>query len=639
MMAQALRGMTRLPFREERQARAAYRGSGRRTRAGREMAQDRAQRPQEQEEDPQASVSPAELAEVKAIMASFAKTGRSFKLYSRNNEMIVKFTGELYDKITAFLEKRDSLVFAIRPTQFLYSDEAVYENDDRSESFAFKLYKDGVRQLAFYQGLDKRELVDIIDIISTNFDSFQYADEDIVTLLWKHDFDKISYVVVEAFAEDVSEDEKADYKANIDAIVNLVKTDVPPENAIRSARLSVDDIVIAQQREEKDDDLLSAPPFTPSTAANIFAVAEAEFQRIAAEIQAMETQSSVDDMVEVVFEIFEQEDNVEDMNDLVEVVLQLLDTYILSGDLRRVNALLKRLRFLEKPEYAPNFRFRGVIAQIFAKLSDANRLQQIMVHLNNNTIKGAQGDVFTYFSLQDPRVVPVTLDLLAEIQAVQTRRLVVDSMILLAKGRPEHFASRLRSDKWFIVTDMLYALGKMGGERALPYLLDTFANTTHPRVRQEVVSALRKYHTPEVRQMMLTALDDGDGQVRQLALRHLANARDTSVVPILSDRMGKKEFADAALEEKKRYFTALAMIGGQQLVPFFRDHLTTRGLLNKIHLDEMRAGAATALGIVGSPEAIQILEAGIQSTNKAIRDSCTEVLRKLGRIQDGAPQT
>lgn len=590
------------------------------------------------EKDPQASVSPAELAEVKAIMASLAKTGRSFKMYSKNNDMIVKFVGELYDKLTAFLEKRDSIVFAVRPTQFLYSDEVVYENDDREESFAFKLYKDGVRQIAFYQGLDKRELVDIIDIIATNFESFMYADEDIVTMLWKHDFDKISYVVVEAFAEETTEDEKVDYKTNIDAIVNLVKTDVPPENAIRSARLSVDDIVIAQQREEKDDDLLSAPPFTPSSAANIFAVNEAEFQRISSEMQAMETESSIDDMVEVVFEIFEQEDKVEDMNDLVEVVLQLLDTYIISGDLRRVNALLKRLRFLEKPEYAPNFRFRGVIAQIFSKLSDSNRLQQVMVHLNNNTVKGAQGDVFTYFSVQDPRVVPVALDLIGEIQAVQTRRLVVDSMILLAKGRPEHFANRLKSEKWFVVTDMLYALGKMGGEKALPYLLDTFATTTHPRVRQEVVASLRKYHTPEVRTMMINALQDEDPQVRTLALRHLANARDTTVIALLSEKMNKKEFQDVALEEKKRYFTALAMIGGPQLLSFFKDHLTTRGLLNKIHLDEMRAGAATALGIVGSPEAIAVLESGMQSTNKAIRDSCTEVLRKLGRVQDDVAQ-
>ena len=54
-------------------------------------------------------------------MASLAKTGRSFKMYSKNNEMIVKFVGELYDKITAFLEKRDSIVFSVRPTQFLYS--------------------------------------------------------------------------------------------------------------------------------------------------------------------------------------------------------------------------------------------------------------------------------------------------------------------------------------------------------------------------------------------------------------------------------------------------------------------------------------------------------------------------------------
>src|SRR5687767_3367992 len=325
------------------------------------------------ENDTQATVSPAELAEVKNVMNSLAKTGRSFKLYSRNNEIIVKFTSELYDKLTAFLEKRDSIVLMIRPHQFLYANEPVYENDDRQESFSFKLYKDGVRQLSFYQGLDKRELIDFIDIISTNFDSPQYFDDDIVTLLWKHSFDKISYVVVETFGEEVTDDERQDYETNLDSIVNLVKTDKPPENAVKAARLSVEDVMIFQR--QKEEEVFEAPPFTPSTAANIFAVSEAEFARIGAELQALETQSSIDDMVEVVFEIFESEEKIEDVNDLIEVVLQVMDTYLLAGDLRRVNALMKRLRFLEKPEYAPNFRFRGVIAQVFVRLAEANRLQ------------------------------------------------------------------------------------------------------------------------------------------------------------------------------------------------------------------------------------------------------------------------
>jgi hypothetical protein len=583
------------------------------------------------EADPQSEVSPAELAEVTQVMNAFAKTGRSFKLYSRNNEMIVKFVGDLYDKLTAFLEKRESIVLTIRPTQFLYGGQAVYENDDREESFAFKLYKDGVRQMSFYQGMDKRELSDILDVVSTNFDRMEYYDDDIVTLLWKHNFEKISYVVVETFGEDSTEDEKDEYQTNVDAIVNLVKSDKVPENAIRSARLSMDDITVFQR--QKEEEVLDAPPFTPSTAGNIFNVSEAEFQHITNEIQSIETQSNIDDMVEAIFETFEVEERLEDMNDLIEVILTLLDTYMMGGDLRRVNAMLKRLRFLEKPEYAPNFKFRGGIVTIFNKLADTNRVQQIFLHLNNQSIKGAQGDVFTFFSMQDPRMIPIALDLLGDIQVVQTRRLVVDSMILLAKGRPDLFAIRLQSDKWFIVTDMLYALGKMGGERALPYIMETFANP-HPRVRQEVLAALRKFHSVEVKEIMVGALNDADPQVRTIALRHLANARDMTVLPILTEKMKAKEFQDSQLEEKKRYFTAMAMIGGAQLIPFFRDQLTVRGLLNKIHLDEMRAGAAAALGIVGNAEAIAILESGAQSTNKAIRESCIEVLKKLGRAQD-----
>lgn len=579
-------------------------------------------------------VPPAELAEVTQIMNSFAKTGRSFKLYSRNNEMIQKFTTELYDKMTAFLEKQESIVFTIRHSQFLYKGETVYENDDREESFAFKLYKDGVRQFSFYQGIDKRELIDVLDIISTNFERMEFYDDDIVTLLWKHDFDKVSYVVVETFGEEVTEDEKVDYEASVDAIVNLVKSDVPPENAIKAARLTMDDIVIFQR--QKDEEVFDAPPMMPSSAANIFAVGEQEFGRINAEIQILEDGSNIDDMVEVCFEIFEGEDKLDDANDMAEVVLQLLDTYLMAGDVRRVNAILKRLRFLEKPEYAPNFKFRGTISGIFAKLADANRLQQIFLHVNNQSLKGALGDVFTFFSLQDARVIPVVLDLLPEIGAVQTRRLVVDSMVLLSHGKPELFAARLKSDRWFIVTDMLYALGKMGGEGALPYIMETFDNP-HPRVRQEVLASLRRYTTPDIREIMLNALADADPQVRTIALRHLANSRDNTVIPILQQKMMAKEFRDAQLDEKKRYFTALAMIGGTSLLPFFRDQLTTRGLLDKIHLDEMRAGAASGLGILaknGNAESMAILESGLQSTNKAIRDSCLETLKAIGRIQD-----
>ena len=175
----------------------------------------------------------------------------------------------------------------------------------------------------------------------------------------------------------------------------------------------------------------------------------------------------------------------------------------------------------------------------------------------------------------------------------------------------------------------------MGGERALPWILETFQNP-HPRVRQEVIASLRKFQSPQIREMVLGALQDPDPQVRTMALRHLANARDASVVPVLMEKMKAKEFADVQVEEKKRFFTALAMIGGPQLVGYFHEQLTVRGLLNKIHLDEMRMGAAVALGVVGTPEAIQVLEANMASTNKAIRDSCVEVLKKLGRIQETA---
>lgn len=587
------------------------------------------------DEEQRPLVDPAEVAEVQAIMHALVKCGRSFKLYARNNEMLLKFVNDLFEKLTVFLEEKDSLTLTIRPWEFLYGGETVYENDDRSDSFSWKLYKDGVRQLNVFPGLDKKELNDFLDIISTNFDSMDMADEDIVTMLWKHDFNRITYIVVETFTDDIGDDDKQELEMEIDNLVNLVRSDQPPEQAIKAARLSPDDIVAFKRQREEEN--FEVPDFDDSAAAHVFQVTEGEFARIQKEIEFMESGVGVDQVVNLLFDLIEFEENAADCSLMLDVLLSVYDSYLISGEIKKINAILKRLRYLEKPEYAPKFRFRGAVGKFFQHVAAQDRVEQLLLHLNNQTMKGTTGDLFSFLSMQDQIIVPNVLNHLGEVQAVQSRRLIVDAMILLAKGEIALFANRLSDERWYVVSDMLYALGKIANDKALPHIVGAFKNA-HPRVRQEVISSLRKYHNEDIRNMMLRALDDDDSQVRSLALRHLANARDGAAVKSIAERMKDKSFVDRPVEEKKRHFTALAMIGGTQLIPFFREQLTARGVLNKLHLDEMRAGAAAALGIVGSPEALAILQSGAASSNKAIREACEQTLQRLGKLPDPAAQ-
>jgi HEAT repeat protein len=44
-------------------------------------------------------------------------------------------------------------------------------------------------------------------------------------------------------------------------------------------------------------------------------------------------------------------------------------------------------------------------------------------------------------------------------------------------------------------------------------------------------------------------------------------------------------------------------------------------------MDEIRMGAAQALAMIGTPEAMSILESGKDSKEESIRDACLQALR------------
>jgi HEAT repeat protein len=46
--------------------------------------------------------------------------------------------------------------------------------------------------------------------------------------------------------------------------------------------------------------------------------------------------------------------------------------------------------------------------------------------------------------------------------------------------------------------------------------------------------------------------------------------------------------------------------------------------------DEMRMGAANALSMIGSPEALAILEGGKDSKDEILRNACQQALRSRG---------
>ncbi len=76
----------------------------------------------------------------------------------------------------------------------------VYESQDIRESLAFVFFKDGIREMRFYKGLEVKEMIDFLNIVRKS-DQVNRSEDDLVTLLWERDFSHIDFTTVDEFLE------------------------------------------------------------------------------------------------------------------------------------------------------------------------------------------------------------------------------------------------------------------------------------------------------------------------------------------------------------------------------------------------------------------------------------------------------
>jgi hypothetical protein len=91
--------------------------------------------------------------------------------------------------------------------ELLLGSDTVYVEKDRERSLAFRLFRDGVRQLTFEPGATWEELLRLLEILSIRYTGVRQQEDDLVTLLRKASFDHIGITAIEGF---VPEEEQAE---------------------------------------------------------------------------------------------------------------------------------------------------------------------------------------------------------------------------------------------------------------------------------------------------------------------------------------------------------------------------------------------------------------------------------------------
>jgi hypothetical protein len=142
--------------------------------------------------------SPHAVAANAAVLA-LTRAARSFTLYDPANKVVRTLIADYRDRFRAVLDGFGPLVLQVHPYELTLGREVVYLERDRERSLAFRLFRDGVRKIAFAAEATWDELLRLLQILSIRYTGVRQQEDDLVTLLRKAGFDGIHVAAIEGF--------------------------------------------------------------------------------------------------------------------------------------------------------------------------------------------------------------------------------------------------------------------------------------------------------------------------------------------------------------------------------------------------------------------------------------------------------
>jgi HEAT repeat protein len=217
-------------------------------------------------------------------------------------------------------------------------------------------------------------------------------------------------------------------------------------------------------------------------------------------------------------------------------------------------------------------------------------------------------EVSGYLTLLRPNCIPPLIQVLGELSNSKARRMLCDVLCEVGKNSVEIISSFINDPRWYLVRNVVYILARIGKEQALPTIQRSFHHG-EARVRREAVQALGSIGGSKAFGLLVKAVTDEDVRIRSMAALNLAKVGKDASLPYLLEIVQSKEFPKREKAEIKAFFEAIGMIGSNKAIQPLQKLLEQRSWFGKKN-SEIQMGAASALELIGTPEAKSILKTG-----------------------------
>lgn len=571
-----------------------------------------------------------EIVSIKRVLKLLDKTAKSNRTYGPTNPVAQKFSQQLFKEISAHLSTYSRLSVLVQRNELLCKDCVVYEPEKEggSENVAFKLYADGVRELALFQDLTHEDLLFFLSTLWGDPTSDE-DDDDIVTRIWARNLSTITIVT----AEDVSNS-----SANHDGFLRLDGSMSSSDSTLREL---LDREMARKKRAGEEADSKSGGSGNASSRFQSglagYEVTDEELEALAKEIEAESKQDNLMYIFDMLTAILASESSSTLLTKLFGLWSNIVDSLLREGKWTVLENVLGLLHESEavRPDLSDEHKHQ--LMSVFDGLSRTDRIKNIEMYLNGTPNANTEG-LSTILLLMKQDAVPALCTLLANLESPTHQTIVAEAIGVLAKEQPEPLVKGLMDRRPHYVRSLLSILIKWNN----PKLIEPIEKLVrHPdaRIRKEVLRAIGLFRPSGNGAKLVTCLEDTDEGVRIAAVKLLMSGQYQvpfdNWTPILSG----DGFMDLPLSERRAVFQAIRATCGDEAIPYWEGLMTEWAWTKRKKKEELAILGAETLGKLGTTAAIAALTLGAKKGNAAVRQACNTALSQAQRQLRGNPSS
>ncbi len=543
------------------------------------------------------------VSHVEELVRSVVKALRAFQMYLPNNPMYQRAEGQLRDAFPPVWAVLDEITLIVQETDLFWEDQAVYQQPAKNESFAWGLYKDGMRVLTLRKGVEEEEIGRFLQTVTRARHLSADANDDLLTLLWEQDFQKVNY----QFAEVISDPWVYDPQA-LDLQAQQAETVVQEQ-------------VRQEVQSAKPEGLVDLDEFDST----LYFLDEVEIAALRDQVAQEYTRDIRIAALAVMFDIFELQDDPDIRAEIIGVLESLFPNLLVRGDFHTLANILRELRAAKNSKGVDQAAQQRVDA-FEARLSQPETIAQLLQSLEEATTLPPEDELGEVLRELRAPALGTILNQIPRLASAEVRNTIGVAAERLAMGNTGELLRLLRSLEPDAIPGAVRLAGRLGLQAAVQPVGE-LARHEVTEIRLAAVEVLALLGTPGAMTGLEPAIDDADRAVRVAAVAAVSKRAWGGALRRLEAAVqGKGPVRERS--EQRQVFEAYAAVAGPPALETLRGLLAPKGMFQRKASTEVRTCAVYALGKLRTPEARSAIEDVQNDKELPVRHAAASLLRE-----------